>query len=181
MKLKYQWAAPSDPYAMWKEHPPYNIFDTKSTTYKALNHYYAVEHIPVMVCDEGDTIASFILAGHYQFCCGLRELGRVDVSDVEDMPALVSFLHDNLCRGSYEYIGALTYTEVKDLDDNFVFGNEVNTFLNCWPNGNAAPWWFNPNSGNMVRIWTLPINQHKLEDLTEEEECLDDDAWDDEE
>lgn len=170
MKLKYQWAVPSDPYAVWKNHPPYSIFDIKSNSHKALNHYYAVEHIPVMVCDEEDTIASFTLAGHYQFCCGLRELGHLEVSDVEDMPALVSFLHDNLCKGIYEHIGALTYTEVKDPDDRFRFGEEVNTFLNCWPKGNAGPWWFNPNSGNMVRIWTLPINQHKLTDYIEEED-----------
>ena len=169
MNIKWYWRMAVHQDVKWHDMPPLNIFDMKDL--KTFDRYYAANHILIEVLQEGTIEACLTIAGHYQFCCGLREIGAIEING--DPATIAQYLHDNLCDGIYAGIGALTYTEVKDKYDSLVYGEEVSEFLKAWPNGEAGPWWYNPNSGNTVRIWTLPINQDNIptpEDIEDDEE-----------
>ena len=169
MNIKWYWRLAVHQDAEYHDIPPYSIFAMRDI--KALDSYYATNHIPIEVLQEDTLEARLTIAGNYQFCCGLREIGAIEING--DPATIAQYLHDNLGVGIYVCIGALTYTEVKDKYDSLVYGEEVSEFLKAWPNGEAGPWWYNPNSGNTVRIWTLPINQEAIptaEDIEEDEE-----------
>jgi hypothetical protein len=111
----------------------------------------------------------------YLFCCGMREIGSIWISrgvNVEKFRE--EFI--NLLQADYNYgtIGSLTYTRTKYGSNYNLQSNEVVRFIEEWPGASAGAWWYNPNSGNMVQQWTLPLNQPSKDtvedDMYEEDE-----------
>jgi len=111
-------------------------------------------------------IFSFNIDPMYKQCCGLREIGTFDYGYSQNFSASVpeiiktiqkAFAESNL----FSNIGALTYTLVKYPNGRYL-EDQAAEFVNAWPGASAGDWWYNPNSGNYVQIWTLPINQHRL-------------------
>jgi len=118
-------------------------------------------------------LCSFNLQPGYDFCCGLREFGALDISwqssvKIEDLIALLQKEFKENCSVMLN-VGALTYTEVNNASGNLVY-EKASELVNAWPGGSVGEWWYNPNSGNYVRIWTLPINQHRVNQPDEDEE-----------
>ena len=95
----------------------------------------------------------------YHQCCGMREIGNVQ-GDIQE--ELYKFVKDN-----FPGIGALQYTEVFcDEEMEYKYSKDGSLLCRKWPGATFGSLWYNPNSGNWVRIVTLPINQ---ETYTEEE------------
>lgn len=130
------------------------------------NGFYQSYPWNILVKDEESPIAllSFKIAPGYPFCCGLREIGkayseRLKLDDVEEARnKVIDFL--KACT-VFHSIGALTFTCIKDIDGEPLQEESLVAFIEDWPGASAGNWWYNPNSGNMVRQWTLPINQGK--------------------
>jgi hypothetical protein len=111
----------------------------------------------------------------YLFCCGMREIGSIWIRpNVNVEKFREEFI--NLLQADYNYgtIGALTYTRTKNSSNYNWQSNEVVRFIEEWPGASAGAWWYNPNSGNMVQQWTLPLNQPSKDtvedDMYEEDE-----------
>jgi hypothetical protein len=105
----------------------------------------------------------------YRQCCGLREIGTFDYGYRQKFSASVpeiiktiqkAFAESNL----FSNIGALTYTLVKYPYDQYV-DDKAAEFVKAWPGATTGDWWYNPNSGNHVQIWTLPINQDRQNEI----------------
>ena len=106
----------------------------------------------------------------YLFCCGLREIGSIHISYGADVEKIRNEFLQLLKTGEYYNIGALTYTRTKDGTDFELQTKEVIEFIEKWPGASAGGWFYNPNSGNMVQQWTLPVNQGRIPDSYSEEE-----------
>lgn len=93
----------------------------------------------------------------YDFCCGLREFGELCIfGDIEEgREELIKDLQRY--KDIFRFIGALTYTQVRTKEGDSYSGESVDEFIETWPEASCGDWFFNPNSGNTVRIWTLPI------------------------
>lgn len=106
----------------------------------------------------------------YDFCCGLREFGEVYIfGDIEKgREELIKDLQRY--QDIFRFIGALTYTQVRDSRGNSYSGESVDEFIETWPEASCGSWFFNPNSGNTVRIWTLPITEIKNYRWAEDED-----------
>jgi len=195
MKVYYSWVTevekneehqwPSVVMKLFEEQPYY---DKVSKYHSAGNKYHTIPVI-VSLYEDGpaltkmDSIAyerlrfQFRIDPLYTQCCGLREIGNFAVYNGHKYPVdakeIVNTICDDFKYGALtECVGALTYTLVKDGFGNF---NEPTAALimQAWPGASAGDWWYNPNSGNHVQIWTLPINQDRqnaLEDDDEQEE-----------
>lgn len=120
---------------------------------------------------------SFNIDPLYRQCCGLREIGTFDYAYGQvyspRIPKIIETIQKAFTESRlFTNIGALTYTLVKDSDGHYVDTNAAE-FVMAWPGASTGDWWYNPNSGNHVQIWTLPINQDRqnaVEDDYEEEE-----------
>ena len=123
-------------------------------------------------------LCSFTLQPGYDCCCGLREFGSFDIRrqshvKIKDIITLLQKEFKENCAAMYN-VGALTYTEVKSPSGTLVY-EDASELVNAWPGGSVGEWWYNPNSGNYVRIWTLPINQHRANNPDEDEDLYEED------
>lgn len=114
----------------------------------------------------------------YMRCCGMREIGEIRL-DVGKEAVLFFYnkmqTHNARAYGSF---GCLLYTEVKDPSGELMYPDGSN-FCELWPGAKtASDWWYNPNSGNWCRNWTLTINQELAKTAEDDEES---DDWDCEE
>ena len=186
----------TNPSGAWPRDTPLvyeqDFYYTSVATYNATAGCY--QSIPVRVCvvlddtmkfthAEGafidQTIFSFNIDPVYKQCCGLREIGtfaynytKIFINSIpEVIEAIKKAFSTSLLFGN---IGALTYTLVKNQSDEYV-DNKAAAFVKAWPGASAGDWWYNPNSGNFVQIWTLPINQDRINASEDEEDNGDDD------
>lgn len=125
------------------------------------------------------TIFSFNIDPLYKQCCGLREIGTFAYSYtksfINSIPEVIVAIEKAFSASQlFCNIGALTYTLVKNQSDEYV-DNKAAEFVKAWPGASAGDWWYNPNSGNFVQIWTLPINQDRINASEDEEDNWDDD------
>ena len=172
---------PARTYFVWEDVNRYTIEFDKHKRHEVI--------VAIVTDDTSETIfyhelrekllCSFTLQPGYDCCCGLREFGNFynpwnSQVTIEDVITLLQKEFKENCTAMFN-VGALTYTEVKYASGTPVF-ESASKLVNAWPGGSAGEWWYNPNSGNYVRIWTLPINQHRAnipdedEDLYEEDE-----------
>lgn len=115
------------------------------------------------------------LYSHYDFCCGLREIGDISIPSSTDVSEFrekfISLVESNIV---FKNVGALTYTRTKDRNNINLQDDTVVEFIEEWPGASKGHWFFNPNSGNMVQQWTLPINQSKQHDY--DDDCEEEDG-----
>ena len=179
------WAFP----AMMYEASTSFVWEDVNIYTKEFDRYKRHEVIVAIVTDDtSETIlyhelrenllCSFILQPGYDCCCGLREFGSFDIPwksrvTIEDVITLLQKEFKENCTAMYN-VGALTYTEVKFTSGTLVY-ESASKLVNAWPGGSAGEWWYNPNSGNYVRIWTLPINQHRANNPDEDEDLYEED------
>ncbi len=124
------------------------------------------------------TIFSFNIDPLYKQCCGLREIGtfhyRYKHGFLGRIPEVIKAIEESFSTSNlFSNIGALTYTLVKYKSGEY-FDEKAAAFVKAWPGASAGEWWYNPNSGNFVQIWTLPINQ-ALINVNEDDEIEDED------
>ena len=109
----------------------------------------------------------------YRQCCGLREIGCFEFLSKPNYKEIIETIIDAFSKGYLtKRVGALTYTLVRYNEDKH-HDKDAALLMQAWPGASAGDWWYNPNSGNEVQIWTLPINQGKAPsfgDCEEEEE-----------
>lgn len=179
------WAFP----AMFYEARTSFVWEDVNRHTKEFDRYKRHEVIVAIVTDDtSETIfyhelrenllCSFTLQPGYDYCCGLREFGSFEISwksqvTIEDVITLLQKEFKENCTAMYN-VGALTYTEVKYASGTLVY-ESASKLVNAWPGGSAGEWWYNPNSGNYVRIWTLPINQHRATQPDEDEDMYEED------
>lgn len=124
------------------------------------------------------TIFSFNIDPLYKQCCGLREIGTFycghNNSFISRIPEVIKAIEKSFSTSIlFSNIGALTYTLVKYKRGEYVH-EKAAAFVKAWPGASAGEWWYNPNSGNFVQIWTLPINQARIY-VNEDDEIEDED------
>jgi hypothetical protein len=115
----------------------------------------------------------------YDFCCGVREFGQLYISSRGNVPELrAAFIEAVEKSPLFRNIGALTYTRTKAAAGYSLQDTKEVEFIEQWPGASSGDWFYNPNSGNFVQQWTLPVNQDMQNQQEEEDEP--DDQWEDE-
>lgn len=110
-------------------------------------------------------VASFAILLMYPFCCGMREIGgfshgwdTIFRPTAEQALELLQCFYDMRDLPGLECIGALTLTEHGSRNSfQSYLPVWVVSLLSVWPEASHGDWFYNPNSGNVVRQWTLPF------------------------
>ena len=101
----------------------------------------------------------------YDFCCGLREFGQLFITSRGNVPELrAAFIEAVEESPLFTNIGALTYTRTLAASGLHLQSTKEIEFIEQWPGASSGNWFYNPNSGNMVQQWTLPVRQNQLEE-----------------
>ena len=137
----------------------------KAVTYpREANGYpaYVKTHYTILK-DEGH-FGAFSMSIGYLFCCGIREIGHFDgpfqkepftTEQVEKFrEALCDLLiDDNNLAG----VGAYTLTENVSAVGRRLVPMLWQQLIDTWPKASHSQPFYNPNSGNTVIQWVLPI------------------------
>ncbi len=124
---------------------------------------YYLGHPMDVYNDSGSRL--FRIWPQYAQCCGMREIGWLNEGCMSEVKEAML----QLVKVGFPLIGCLTYTEVFYGDMDFPLYPEVTEMLERWEGVSYGALWYNPNSGNMVRQVTLPVNQDKKSSSSNEE------------
>ena len=122
----------------WNIH---NIYNERNQSYSRTT---------ICVNNDNYTAYFYIKAG-YDFCCGVREIHGINTRNPQ---ALVDLLKEFAESGEMSF-GAYTYAYVEDSSGGDYY--YAKPFLDLYPNATKGAPFYNPNSGNTITIYTLPI------------------------
>jgi hypothetical protein len=151
---------------VFEDQPNYN----KVSTYNDVWGVYNTQPLYVSLYRDDFKVANFIdnrytfrfrIDPRYRQCCGLREIGCFEFVSNPNYKEIIETIIDAFSKGIITSdIGALTYTLVR-YNEDYYQDKKAALLMQAWPGASAGDWWYNPNSGNEVQIWTLPINQDR--------------------
>ena len=110
--------------------------------------------------NDGDIIGKFGIMLAYPFCCGMREIGNFYTTafDKNYEPEDIMKAMLNALLPMLPYIGAFTLTEhCQRYSGVSRLPKWVQQLIAAWPGANHAQPFYNPNSGNVIKQWVLPI------------------------
>lgn len=116
---------------------------------------YSITHIPlgISVRDGWNQIKVWL---SYHQCCGLREFGTIEYDDPREFKEFFYKVVKEI--QTFGSAGAFTYTQVGYYKKQIW---EHQDFFDLLDNVSYSEPWWNPNSGNWVRVLTIPHNQEK--------------------
>jgi hypothetical protein len=108
--------------------------------------------------------ATFAMSIGYMFCCGMREIGHFDGPYQKEpfTTAQVEAFRENLCallidENNLSGVGAYTLTENFYQNGRRLVPKLWQQLIDTWPKASCSQPFYNPNSGNTVIQWVLPI------------------------
>jgi len=136
----------------------------KAVTYpREANGHPAYVKSHYKIVDDELGHATFSMSIGYMFCCGMREIGhfggpyqREPFSSAQVEKFRVA-LCDLLTKNNLKYIGAFTLTENVSSSGKRLVPLLWQQLIDTWPKASHSEPFYNPNSGNTVVQWILPI------------------------
>jgi hypothetical protein len=107
--------------------------------------------------------ATFSMSIGYLFCCGMREIGHFDGPyqkepfTIDQVKKFREELCDLLNKDYLEAVGAFTLTENIHFTNRRLVPKLWQQLIDTWPNASCSKPFYNPNSGNTIIQWVLPI------------------------